>query len=149
MRFGVKRGTLLLTAGLVWLAAGVNILRIGLVTWSGNGQFWLWKAAEAAAVFLLFYRFVFRRLLERHSRRIGDKGEKSCPFSFFDASGWIVMAVMVGFGMAARRYGWLPVPFIAVFYTGLGAALGLTGGLFLVRWRKERKEDLHTPTEHA
>lgn len=40
MRWRVSRRTLLLIAGLVWIIAGANILRIGIITWwmtNGNG----------------------------------------------------------------------------------------------------------------
>ena len=31
MKYGVSRSTLLITAGVVWLVAGLNILRIGII----------------------------------------------------------------------------------------------------------------------
>ena len=33
MKYGVNRQILLITAGTVWIIAGANILRIGIVTW--------------------------------------------------------------------------------------------------------------------
>ncbi|MDD6210735.1 MAG: hypothetical protein PUB21_09050 [Bacteroidales bacterium] len=143
MKYGVSKETLLFTAGIVWIVAGSNILRIGIVTWQDNSQFWLFKIGEAIVVFLLFFCFIFRKLLLKHTQRIGKKNEKNCPFSFFDIKGWIVMVVMVTFGIVARRFGWFPVPFIAVFYTGLSSALILTGFLFLYRgWKELRKKNV-------
>lgn len=136
MNFYVNRKFLLTAAGAVWIAAGVNILRIGVVTWceapdNGSG-----RIVGAAVVFALFFLLVFRRLYRKHTRRIGSKQMPGCPFSFFDAQGWLVMVLMIVFGILARRSGWLSAPFIAVFYTGLGTALLLTGVMFIAYRRK-------------
>ena len=48
----VKKETLLLLAGLVWGAAGFNILRIGLLAYPGHVT--LWNLALSALVFGLF-----------------------------------------------------------------------------------------------
>lgn len=132
MKLGVTRHTLLFIAGLIWIAAGANILRIGIATWLNDSHYWLFKAAEATLVFLLFFLLVFRKLLKKHTRRIVRKKEKSCPFSFFDWKSWLVMAIMMTFGITARRFGWLPTTFISFFYTGLSCALISTGILFLI-----------------
>lgn len=54
MRFGVSGKTLLITAGMVWLIAGGNILRIGVSCWLDSEQYWLLKLGETSLVFLLF-----------------------------------------------------------------------------------------------
>ena len=53
MRWRVSRRTLLLIAGLVWIIAGANILRIGIITWVDDQREWLFKTGEAIVVFLL------------------------------------------------------------------------------------------------
>ena len=131
MNFRVNRKTLLYIAGCVWIIAGLNILRIGVVTWMNDTHDWLFRIGEAIVVFLLFFNFVFRRLYYKHTERIAKKGEKNCPFSFFDVKGWIIMIFMISFGIAARHFHWLPNSFISFFYTGLSSALIITGVLFL------------------
>lgn len=54
MKYGVNRQVLLITAGIVWIVAGANILRIGIVTWLNDSQYWLFRVGEATVVFLLF-----------------------------------------------------------------------------------------------
>ena len=132
---------LLVTAGIVWIVAGANILRIGVVTWASQSHYGLFRAGEAIVVFLLFFNLVFKRLFYKHTQRIERKGDRNCPFSFFDAKGWIVMCFMILFGILARTCRWLPETFIAVFYTGLSAALIVTGVLFL-RYRYRNKDRL-------
>lgn len=140
MKYGVNRQVLLITAGIVWIIAGANILRIGITTWLNNTQGWLFKSCEATVVFLLFFILVFRGLYYKHTRRIEQKkNEKNCPFAFFDAKGWIIMTFMISVGITVRTFHLLPDSFISVFYTGLALALIVTGVLFLVFWWKRRK----------
>ena len=112
-----------------------------MVTWASQSHYGLFRAGEAIVVFLLFFNLVFKRLFYKHTQRIERKGERNCPFSFFDAKGWIVMCFMILFGILARTCRWLPETFIAVFYTGLSAALIVTGVLFL-HYRYRNKDRL-------
>lgn len=139
MKFRVNKQVLLFTAGCVWIIAGVNILRIGIITWMSDLHYWLFKVGEAIVVFLLFFNFIFRKLFYKHTERISRKGDKNCPFSFFDVKGWIVMIVMITFGVIIRRFHLLPSSFISVFYTGLSSALIITGILFLIQGIKVKK----------
>lgn len=146
MRYGVSRQTLLIIAGSIWLLAGFNILRIGVMAWSRPEHYALLRIGEAITVFLLFFYFVFRRLFYKHTRRIEQKKDRSCPFSFFDVKSWIVMIVMITFGILARSLHLFPLSFISVFYVGLSSALLITGLLFLhYAWKRKkvnsRKED--------
>ena len=137
--FRVNKQILLFMAGCVWIIAGVNILRIGILTWMHEAHYSVLKVGEAVIVFLLFLNFVFLRLFRKHSRRIAQKGENNCPFSFFDVKGWIVMFFMIILGMGIRHSRLLPDSFISVFYTGLSSALIITGILFLIQGVKERR----------
>ena len=146
MKYGVNRKVLLITAGIVWMAAGAHILRIGIVTWLTDSQYWLFKIGEATVVFLLFFLLVFKKLYYKHTKRIEQKKkEKNCPFSFFDVKGWIVMVFMITFGITIRSFHLLPDAFISVFYTGLSLALMSTGVLFIRYWWISRKSSLFTP----
>lgn len=51
MKYGVNKQILLITAGAVWITAGINILRIGIITWLNNSQDWMFKIGEATVVF--------------------------------------------------------------------------------------------------
>ena len=140
MKYGVNRQFLLITAGIVWIIAGTNILRIGIVTWMNSTQDWMFKIGEATVVFLLFFVFIFRKLYYKHTRRIEEKKEdKNCPFSFFDVKSWIIMVFMIALGITIRSLHLLPDSFISVFYTGLSIALILTGILFICYWWQKRK----------
>lgn len=131
MKWGVNKKTLLLIAGVVWMIAGINILRIGIVTWMDSSQKWLFQIAEAVVVFLLFFLFIFRRLYKKYTLRIDRQEGLRCPFSFFDTKGWVMMIFMITLGILVRKFHWLPDAFISVFYVGLSVALIMTGWLFI------------------
>ena len=115
----VKRNTLLLIACLVWGAAGVNILRLGVLAYPAYLS--ALNFVLSALVFAVFQYFIFGRLVKKHTARItGYEEERHFFLKFFDVKSFIILAVMMS-GIAPDR-------FIAVFYTGLGASL-LTAGI--------------------
>lgn len=125
----VKRNTLLLLACLVWSAAGFNILRIGLVSYPAYLS--VLNLLLSVLVFVLFQRFVFGKLVKKHTARIHSYQEERHFFlKFFDGKAFAIMAVMMSGGIALRVSGIAPERFIAVFYSGLGASLLLAGVLF-------------------
>lgn len=131
----VKCNTLLLLACLVWSGAGGNILRIGLRTYPGYLS--VGNLVLSGVVFAVFQRFVFGRLVKKHTGRIlGYEDERKFFWKFFDGKSFAVMAVMMSGGIALRAWSLVPDRFIAVFYTGLGAALLLAGILFGVQYVK-------------
>ena len=144
MKYGVNRQILLIIAGTVWIIAGGNILRIGIVTWMNNSHDWMFTIGEATIVFLLFFVLIFKRLYYKHTRRIEQKKEtRNCPFYFFDVKSWIIMIFMISLGITIRSFHLLPESFISVFYTGLSIALILTGILFIRYWWLKRKTMLN------
>ena len=125
----VKRNTLLLLACLVWSAAGFNILRIGLM--ACPAYLTVLNALLSVLVFAVFQYFIFGKLVKKHTARIqGYPEERHFFLKFFDGKAFAIMAVMMTGGIGLRVSGLAPERFIAVFYTGLGAALLLAGLLF-------------------
>lgn len=125
----VKRNTLLFLACLVWSAAGFNILRIGLSAYPAYRA--LVNYLLSAVVFSAFQKFIFGRLVKKHTARIRAYEEERHFFlKFFDLKSFAIMAVMMSGGIALRSSGIAPERFIAFFYTGLGASLLLAGLLF-------------------
>lgn len=125
----VKKENLLIIASLVWLAAGFNILRIGIKSYSGYVT--ILNLLLSAVVFLIFWFMVFYKLTVKHTDRI-QKYEEELQFflKFFDIKSFCIMAFMMTFGIGLRVSGLCPDLFIAVFYTGLGTALFLAGASF-------------------
>lgn len=131
---------LLLVAGMVWIVAGANIGNIGIGAIAHDHLAW-WVMLGTLVVFLLFHLFVFQKLVKKHAERIrGFEEDKKHIWHFFDKKGYIVMAVMMGGGMALRVSGLLPEWFIAFFYTGLGLALTVAGASFMVSYARGGRE---------
>ena len=122
----VRRNTLLLIAALVWSAAGVNILRSGLLAYPPYRT--VVNYLLSALVFTVFQVFIFGQLVNKHTARISAYEEELHFFlKFFDVKSFIIMAVMMTGGIWLRSSGVAPDRFIAFFYTGLGASLLLAG----------------------
>jgi hypothetical protein len=128
----VPKNQLILIAGLVWCAAGAMVTFVGLPLEIRLAASQLVLLPLAAAIFVAFYFFVFSRLVRMHTARIRARTEDRLPvWHFFNASSWVVMAVMMGGGMALRFSHLVPDWFIAFFYSGLGVALFLCGLRFV------------------
>ena len=128
----IPKNQLMLIAGLVWCAAGAMVCVIGLPLEAGLAPAHLVLIPLSVVIFVLFYFFVFSRLVRKHTDRIRARPEERLPFwQFFNASSWAVMVVMMGGGMALRLSHVMPDWMIAFFYSGLGVALFLCGVQFL------------------
>jgi hypothetical protein len=136
LKFRVRRKTLIITAGFVWIIAGGNILKIGVLTGLKDPSRWSEEALGAILIFGVFFFLIFKRMFVKHTLRIALKDDQNHPLAFFDAKGWIVMGFMMTLGITIRAFHLLPDWFIAFFYTGLSIALILTGSLFLFHLRK-------------
>lgn len=132
--FKVRSKYLLLIAAAVWLIAGSQVARMGIeAIAAGNGNPWL-LLIGIPATFVVFH-MMFSKLVGKHAARIRSYGEeKMHVLKFFDVRGYLIMAVMMGGGIALRSFHLVPGWFTAFFYTGLGIALALAGVGFLVHY---------------
>lgn len=128
----LKKKDLLIVAGLVWLIAGINVLKIGIETYR---DYLSWtNYLLSVVVFCLFHFLIFSRLVKKHTARmLGYEKEKQPFYRFLDLKAFLIMVIMIGGGILIRRFELLPLRFIAFFYTGLGTALTIAGILFLVQ----------------
>ncbi|MEC4176156.1 hypothetical protein VIN30_06820 [Adlercreutzia sp. R7] len=125
--FKARSKYLLLIAAAVWLIAGTQVARMGLeACMGGAANSWL-LVIGIPATFVAFHA-MFSKLVAKHAARIRGYGEeKMHVLKFFDVKGYLIMAVMMGGGIALRSFGVVPGWFVAFFYTGLGVALALAG----------------------
>lgn len=136
----VRRENLLIVAGIVWIIAGLNVVNIGLHAAAELGGAHLPVIAllliGGLAVFTAFHA-MFGRIVKKNAARIRAlAGETVSPLHFLDAKGYLIMAVMMGGGIGLRAADLIPAWFVSFFYTGLGAALALTGAGFLMHRRR-------------
>lgn len=134
----VKKINLLAIAAIVWIVAGFNILRIGVISYKNNVT--LFGIAVSLIVFLIFWSKVFSKLVEKHTKRIINfKEEKQLFFKFFDKKSFLIMLFMMSVGIGLRVSNVLETRYIAEFYTGLGTALTLAGLFFAYNFLKNSK----------
>lgn len=130
--YRVSKRTLLAIAGCVWLLAGVNVARLGVLSYRCLDAVVWYHPVLSAVVFALF-GMMFCKMSFKQKARIHGYQEAFRPFwNFFDLKAYCIMAFMMGGGIWLRSSGLAPVVFIAVFYTGLGLALALAGVVFWV-----------------
>ncbi|MGN0305014.1 MAG: hypothetical protein ACI4D2_02545 [Lachnospiraceae bacterium] len=132
--FGVKKRTLLAIAGAVWMIAGFNVARLGVLSYQKLLPLSVLPVFLSILVFCCF-GFMFYRITVRHIKRIREYKEALLPvWRFFDLKSYCIMAVMMGGGIWLRTSGLVSDSFIAIFYTGLGCALTLAGVLFWIKF---------------
>lgn len=138
--FHVKKRTLLLIAGCVWLIAGFNVARLGVLSYLKLPNVTSLNIILSILVFCAFGA-MFLKMSIKHRKRIHGYREAFRPiWHFFDLKSYIIMAVMMGGGIWLRSSGLAPEVFIAVFYTGLGCALALAGVMFFIMFFRFHKE---------
>lgn len=99
--YHVKKRTLLAVAGCVWLAAGVNVARLGIIAYSHIELFWV-QFLLSVVVFAAF-GFMFFKMSMKHTRRIKGYAEETKPiWNFFDLKAYLIMAFMMGGGIHRR-----------------------------------------------
>lgn len=138
--FHVRKRTLLAVAGCVWLIAGFNVARLGVLSYAKLPAVKVIHILLSLMVFCAFGMMFFKMSM-KHTRRIKGYQEAFRPvWHFFDLKAYLIMAFMMGGGIWLRSSGLVPDVFIAVFYTGLGCALALAGVLFGIVFFRYRPE---------
>lgn len=138
--FHVKKRTLLAVAGCVWLIAGFNVARLGVLFYQKLPRITSVHILLSLVVFCAFGMMFFKMSM-KHTKRIKGYQEEFRPvWHFFDLKAYCIMAVMMGGGIWLRASGLVPDVFIAVFYTGLGCALALAGVLFWIAFSRYHPE---------
>ena len=96
-RFFVKEKSLLLIAGIVWLMAGFNVARLGVLSCLQIERQW-YLYLLSMLVFFLFGRMFFK-MSKKHTKRIIAYEEYRPFWHFFDKKAYIMMACMMGGGI--------------------------------------------------
>lgn len=124
----VRKRTLLLIAGIVWMIAGFNVARLGVMSYLNIERSW-YLYLLSGLVFLLFGSMFFR-MSQKHTERILGYEDYRPFWHFFDWKAYLIMTCMMSVGIGFRAAGIFPEIFVAFFYSGLGLALASAGVLF-------------------
>lgn len=125
----VKRESLFLIGGIVWMLAGFNVARLGFISYKLVGLK-LVSILLSLVIFIIFMN-IFYKLNKKHEMRILSFKENRPFWNFFDKKSYIIMITMVAFGIGIRVLNLVTESFVAFFYTGLGCALFVAGLVFI------------------
>lgn len=129
----VGKRSLVLISSIVWIMAGFNVLKIGIEAYKNYIS--VVNVIGSIFVFMIFWNMIFKKMVDKNVVRIENMiGEKHNFWVFFDLKSFIIMAFMMTMGISLRVYSLVPEVFIAVFYSGLGTALGLAGVKYLYKF---------------
>lgn len=133
----------MLIAGIVWLIAGFNVARLGILSYLEIApQCYLFLLT--IAVFSLFGT-MFYKMSQKHTKRIMGYEEYRPFWHFFDLKAYIIMVCMMGGGIGLRAAGVFADISISFFYSGLGCALALAGVIFIknyIGYEKLKEKEL-------
>lgn len=121
-RFFVKEKSLLLIAGIVWLMAGFNVARLGVLSYLQIERQW-YLYLLSMLVFFLFGRMFFK-MSKKHTKRIIAYEEYRPFWHFFDKKAYIMMACMMGGGIGLCAAGLFRIHLLR-FSIPLGLCLGI------------------------
>lgn len=130
-KLSIPNKYLILIAGVVWMFAGIMVIKTGFPYFITKENFFL-KILLAASVFLVFYVSVFSKLVKKHTIRINSDNRTRMFFlEFFDKKSYLIMLIMILGGITIRKLSLLPGYFIGFFYVGIGLALFSCGVKFI------------------
>jgi hypothetical protein len=123
---GVRKNWLHLSAGLVWLGAGMMLIGFSTI-WLRLENFSTMMLLVLTGLMLAagIYYFGFSKLALKNINRIrGLSGERICLFAFQGWTSYPLVAFMISLGIYLRVYSPFPKSMLAILYLGIG------GGLF-------------------
>ncbi|MCL1853866.1 MAG: hypothetical protein FWF88_12750 [Peptococcaceae bacterium] len=130
--FYIPKRILLILAGLIWCFAGYNVLRVGLL--SSDEEWHISGIVIAGVVFVLFLLMFIHIVRKNRVRIMAFQADRVGIFNALTGKGYFMMVGMMTLGLWLRYAEIMPMSWLRIFYTGLGAALTAAGLLFLVEY---------------
>lgn len=128
---GIPKRYLLFVAAAVWTIAGGMLMYKGInLMILFPAMIWL-KIAVSLSAGILFFFLLFSGISLKHSRRIVRlTNELPCVFSFFNFQSYLMMAMMITFGILLHKTGIIPDNYLSVFQVTMGIPLFLSAFRF-------------------
>lgn len=124
----ISRHKLVLGAGISWFAVGILLIFRGF---QATDDF-LWPVAIGLVAGFLKQRFIFARIAKINIERIKELAphkDKVCLFAFQSVQSYLIVVVMVTFGILLRQAP-LPPPVLATIYYTIGTGLFLSSFVY-------------------
>ncbi|MFC2113864.1 hypothetical protein ACFLRI_00790 [Bacteroidota bacterium] len=127
----VPKRILLFVAAIVWSYASYRVFLLCLNLMKDLSRHFI-VFLVGSATYLIFFRYVFLPVLQRHTKRILNKDrEYVCVFSFFDLKSYLIMALMISLGVISKRYFNLPPFVMSSFFVALSFSL-FTSSIYFI-----------------
>lgn len=127
----MRTKSLAFLAGIIWLIAGFNVCRIGVVSWMSTDATTVVMILGCITTMVVFSRMFVRMLFQNVQRIREIEFEKRKLWDIMPLKSYLIMIFMITFGVLLRRCPAVPAAFIASFYVGLGSALALAGVIYI------------------
>ena len=120
----VKRENLLLISGLMWSGVGL-LLNFFALIWMHSFNISTMAAIVTAGISagLMISFLGFNKIADKNIRRILTYENRVCVFAFQEWKSYLLIAVMMSMGIFLRSSRFVPRPYLASMYIGIGLAL--------------------------
>jgi len=119
----IQKKYLILLAGIAWFDVGIMLTDKAFV-WFIESDIKIFVFSLIAFGFaLVFHHVGFLRIADKNLRRIAKmEGGLRCAFSFIRWQSYILILVMISFGILLRHSG-LPMHYVGIVYLTIGLSL--------------------------
>lgn len=131
----ISKRSLLLVAAVAWAFASGILITKGATWVFGMADQPLVRLGVSVLIGIVFYRFLFIRISNKHILRIRNlKAERPSALSFFDMKGYIMMSSMIMLGVVLRNLDFINKDHLYTFYIGMGIPLLISSIRFCQAW---------------
>lgn len=139
----VSKNVLIFIAGLAWIFVGIMLLYLAHSWLINASDINIYLFASAGILLALaIHHFGFLKIVDKNLDRILPLDEKKCLFSFITWKSYLLIVIMVAFGIILRHLS-ISKQYLAIVYIGIGSALILSSVRYIRIFFKEiRKQKL-------
>lgn len=129
---------LLILAAIVWLISGIMLVKKGFQHLPMETSFQYIKIPFAFVVGLLFYFYVFTRIIVKYTAHILSLSpERKHPiYKVFRFRFYVMITFMISTGVILRKTDIVPIEYLALFYFTMGTPLLISSFKFLQKAKK-------------
>ncbi|MDD7658421.1 MAG: hypothetical protein PUJ28_07230 [Prevotellaceae bacterium] len=106
----MRTKSLAFLAGIIWLAAGFNVCRIGVESWMSTDATTVVMILGCIATMVVFSRMFVRMLFQNVQRIREIELEKRKLWDIMPVKSYLIMIFMITFGVLQRRCPAVPAP---------------------------------------
>ncbi len=131
---------LLTYACLFWFLPGIKILYVGISRWTVAESLPMIGVWFSVAL-IMFSFFIFPRVYTKNTDHVlRQSGELHPLYRCFRPGTWVIIGIMICFGIWLRHQPFVPNYFVCGFYSGLGIAMLITTYRYILLIRQLRNK---------